>query len=241
MATPENIRYCPVCEQSFSTPFAPSHYGITHRPDASCLNADCQSLERHRLLWLYLKDKLLVSQISVLEIGPTKSLQRAFEKIPNIQYVGLDLTSRRANVRADINSLPFAKNTFDVAICYQVLEHIPDFQKAVRELNRVIRPSGTVFFQVPLDINLENTFEIATKDPSEREKLYGQSDHLRVFGMDFPDYLDKGGFNTVCVDYVSDFSSQDQTRLGLKSTYLIGPKAHPYTTTEKFYKATKKL
>jgi len=241
MTSSEKTRYCPMCEGSFDTEFAPSHYGITHRQDAACLNSECRSLERHRLLWLYLQNNIINSgdNLSVLEIGPTRSLKNAFDKFPNINYVGLDLTSKRADVRADINNLPFAENSFGLVICYHVLEHVPDPLPSVQELNRVTRINRLAIFQVPLNVNLATTSTISSSSFHEREVLFGQGDHLRIFGLDFPDFLSRGGFDPQCIDYTSRFSEGDQTLMGLKSSYLIGPKDTPYTTSENFYIATK--
>ena len=241
MPTPENLRYCPMCSQSFNAEFAPSHYGITHRQDASCLNPDCRSLERHRLLWLFLRENVITSDknLSVLEIGPTMGIKNAFRRFPNIRYIGVDLTSERADVRADINNLPFADNSFDLVICYHVLEHVPDPLPAIRELSRVIRFNGMAFFQVPLDINFATTTCVHSSHSHEREILFGQEDHLRIFGRDFPNFLLEGGFYPQCIDYASRFSEEERVLMGLKLSYLIGPKDSPYITSESFYLATK--
>jgi len=239
--TTESLRHCPACNQSFSEEFAPSHYGVTHRQDASCLNPDCRSLERHRLLWLYLQENILTNDKNMffLEIGPTRSLKNAFKRYPNVRYIGMDLISKRANVRADINDIPFADNTFDIVVCYQILEHIYDPILAIRELKRVVKRDGKAFFQVPLNIDLATTSSPSSSSPREREILFGQEDHLRVFGMDFEELLREGGFFTQCIDYAGRFSSEERKLMGLKLSYLIGPKNSPYTTSEKFYLATK--
>lgn len=241
MPNRENMRYCPMCDQSFDTEFTPSHYGVTHRQDASCLNPDCRSLERHRLLWLYLQDNILTANtgFTVLEIGPTRSLKHAFGKFPNVNYVGVDLFSKRADIKADVYRLPFADDSFDLLICYQVLEHLAEPISAVQELSRVTKHDGKALFQVPLDVNLATTTEVPTSSPQEREILFGQSDHLRIFGTDFPDFLSKGGFNSRCISYVDHFTEEDRIRMGLKSSYPIGPKEATYTTSESFYLATK--
>ena len=103
----------------------------------------------------------------------------------------------------------------------------------------MIRYNKSVFFKVPLNINLTNTTSVSSSDFHERELLFGQGDHLRIFGLDFPDFLSNGGFSPKCIDYTSHFSENERTLMGLKSSYLIGPKDSPYVTSENLYIATK--
>lgn len=241
MPIQEKLRHCPMCNQTFNTEFSSSHYGVTHRQDACCLNPDCKSLERHRLLWLYLQENIVVpnKDLTILEIGPTRSLKNAFKKIPKIHYIGTDLVSKRADVLADINNLPFVDDFFDLIICYHVLEHLSDPIAAINELCRVIKPDGKAFFQVPLDIDREVTVSVPSSRTSEREILFGQKDHLRIFGRDFPSFLLKGGFYPQRIDYVSCFSLEDRILMGLKLGYQTGPKDSLYNTSENLYLATK--
>jgi SAM-dependent methyltransferase len=50
---------------------------------------------------------------------------------------------------ADLTQIPFADDSFDVVVCGEVLEHIPDDVTAVGELHRVLRPGGLLVVSVP--------------------------------------------------------------------------------------------
>ena len=131
------------------------------RPNA--LSPSTLSLERHRLMWLYLREETDFftkdSQQNVLHIAPEQCFYKRFRKQKNLEYITSDLDSPLADVRADICNLPFEDNEFDVIFCNHVLEHIPDDKKAMAELYRVMKPHGWGIFQVPQDINRKETFE----------------------------------------------------------------------------------
>lgn len=167
------------------------------------------SLERHRLFWLYLKNEtnFFTAPLKVLHFAPEQAFLKRFRKLKNLTYTTTDLNSPIADVKADICDLPFSDNSFDVIICNHVLEHIPDDTKAMQELFRVMAPGGMGIFQVPYDRNRAITFEDDTiTDPKERAKIFGQYDHVRVYGMDFFEKLASVGFEVNAVDYTKTLS-----------------------------------
>ena len=162
------------------------------------------SLERHRLIWLFLQRELHIetASLSVLHMAPERCLQRRFQAIHSIRYTSADLVSPWAAVHCDIQALPFDDNSFDLILCNHVLEHIPDDQKALRELCRVLRPGGLAFLLVPMDTQRETTLEDpAINTPQLREKYYYQSDHLRLYGRDYPARLVRAGFRVQILNY----------------------------------------
>ncbi len=168
------------------------------------------SLERHRLFWLYLKNEtnFFTAPLKVLHFAPEQAFLKRFRKLKNLTYTTTDLNSPIADVKADICDLPFSDNSFDVIICNHVLEHIPDDTKAMQELFRVMAPGGMGIFQVPYDRNRTITFEDNTiTDPKERAKIFGQYDHVRVYGMDFFEKLASVGFEVNAVDYTKTLSA----------------------------------
>jgi len=182
------------------------------------------SLERHRLFWLYLKNEttFFSDPLRVLHFAPEQAFVQKFKKQKNLTYTTTDLNSPIADVKADICDLPFKDNSFDFIICNHVLEHIPDDIKAMQELYRVLAPSGTAIVQVPYDAKREITFEDNTiTDQRERTRIFGQYDHLRVYGMDYFKKLSSIGFDVNALDYTSGMTSDDIERYRLCKGELL--------------------
>jgi SAM-dependent methyltransferase len=171
---------------------------------------------RHRALLLYLRSEGLPTQGGhVLHVAPEPALQRWFLSLDAIQYTSLDLESPLAEVHADITALPLREETFDLVLCSHVLEHVPDDRAAMRELRRVVRPGGRVIIQVP-PTALAETFEDASvTSPAERERVFGQYDHVRLCGADYGQRLEETGFAVESIDYVAQLDPATQQRHGL--------------------------
>ena len=170
------------------------------------------SLERHRLCWLYLKKETLffTSKLKVLHFAPEQAFYKRFRKMENLEYITTDLNSPIADVKADICDLPFKDSEFDFIICNHVLEHIPDDTKAMKELYRILAPGGTAILQIPLENDRKITFEDdSITDPKERARIFGQYDHVRIYGMDYFDKLASVGFSVQAVDYTKTFSEEE--------------------------------
>ena len=213
---------CPICGSSFSK-FMPYGYGKANRNNRLCPN--CLSLERHRLLWMYLKNKtdFFKDKISVLHIAPEQSFLKRFKKLENINYTTADLVSPIADVKTDIRDMyVFEDNKFDVIICNHVLEHIDEEQKALSELYRIMKPGAWAILQVPIDYSLETTFEDDTiTNKKEREKIFGQYDHVRQYGTDYPERLKKAGFKVTEDDFVSTFSDAEINKYRFDENEII--------------------
>ena len=173
-------------------------------PRENVLSPSTLSLERHRLLWLYLKKEteFFSKPLKVLHFAPEQAFYKRFKKLGSIEYTTTDLNSPLADVKADICNLPFPDNAFDVILCNHVLEHIPNDTKAMQELYRVMKPGGWGIFQIPQDLKRENTFEDdSITDKKERARIFGQYDHVRIYGRDYFDKLRSIGFTVEEVDY----------------------------------------
>ena len=176
------------------------------------------SLERHRLLWLYLdrKTTFLTDSIRVLHIAPEQVFYKKFKSFSHWDYTTSDLHSPLADVKADICALPFEDNSYDFILCNHVLEHIPNDLKAMEELYRVLKLRGTAILQVPLEEDRENTFEDdAITDQRERTRIFGQYDHVRVYGQDYYSRLEKVGFKATAVDFIKEISATEVKRFAL--------------------------
>ncbi len=183
------------------------------------------SLERHRLFWLYLTNEtsfFSAENLRVLHFAPEQAFLKRFRKLKNIKYTTTDLNSPIADVKADICDLPFDDNSYDFIICNHVLEHIPDDTKAMQEIFRVLAPGGTAILQVPYDRTRVETFEDdSITDRKERAKIFGQYDHVRVYGMDYFDKLSEVGFKVEGVDYTAKLSEEEIERYRLPKGELV--------------------
>jgi len=192
--------------------FLPYGYGS---PRANVLSPSTLSLERHRLLWLYLtrETDFFSKPLKVLHVAPEQAFYKRFKKQKNLTYITTDLYSPLADVKADLCALPFEDDSFDVIFCNHVLEHIPDDAQAMRELYRVMKKGGWGIFQVPQDVNRVHTFEDDTiTDPAERTRIFGQYDHVRVYGLDYFDRLRQVGFEVEEIVYSTHFTAEEIER-----------------------------
>ncbi len=201
--------------------FLPYGYG---KQRENALSPGTLSLERHRQMWLYLQNEtdFFTKNYKVLHIAPEQEFLRRFKKMKNLDYTSADLYSPIVDVKADILDLPFGNESFDIIFCNHVLEHIEDDQKAMTELYRVMRKDGWGIFQVPMKNSLEKTYEdFSIKDAKERQKHFGQYDHVRWYGMDYFDRLKKAGFEVDINFYSKKFSKKEIARFGLMENEIL--------------------
>ncbi|GAA4314752.1 hypothetical protein GCM10023183_35080 [Nibribacter koreensis] len=219
--------FCPLCEGHFQK-FLP--FGVERRPQALC--PKCHTLERHRLLWLYLQEQVQVEtqQLSVLHMAPEPVLQEKLKRLPNLQYRSADLSSPLAMDKVDIQRLPYADASFDLILCSHVLAHVPDEKLALQELSRVLKPKGRLLLQARIFLDLPQTLEEAdVATPQQRLKAHGQADRFRKYGLDFSERVSAQGFAVSPVDYAQTRTSQEQQHLGLGQQEIIfvaTPSAH---------------
>jgi SAM-dependent methyltransferase len=198
-------------------------YGYEN-PRENVLSPSTLSLERHRLLWLFLKKEtnFFTAPLKVLHFAPEQAFYKRFKKLKNLDYTTTDLNSPLADVKADICNLPFEENSFDVIFCNHVLEHIPDDTKAMSELYRVLKPGGWGIFQIPQDLKREKTFEDNTiTDKVERAKIFGQYDHVRIYGKDYFNKLRTIGFTVNEVDFTKQLTPVEINRYRLATGEII--------------------
>lgn len=202
--------YCPLCEAHLST------FLRLHRP-YHLFCPVCRSLQRPRLIWLFLQQRADFGNGAgkkLLHIAPEPALSNRLRRMKGLDYISGDLYDPKAMVKLDICSLQFPDNTFDVILCSHVLEHVEDDQKAIRELSRVLKGSGWAVILVPI------TAQATIEDPSvtspvERERLFGQFDHVRRYGPDFRSRLESNGFRVQVIP-TSDLADEGEAaRLGL--------------------------
>jgi SAM-dependent methyltransferase len=192
---------CPICGTVAAT-FEP--HGAKDEPDRRC--PTCDSVERHRLMWLYFKERtnLFRARVRMLHLAPEPVLQERLRSRRNIDNLSADLVSSAAMVKMDITAIDLPDDQFDVIYASHVLEHIPEDRTAMRELHRVLRPGGWAVLQVP--IWGPRTREEPIADPAERAKAYGLPDHVRMYGHDgvYEQRLREAGFDVTVDPFVRE-------------------------------------
>ncbi|MCO4097950.1 MAG: class I SAM-dependent methyltransferase [Gemmatimonas sp.] len=164
----------------------------------------CGSTDRERLVFAYLRHESGVldaaPELRVLHIAPEEHLARSMMAIGFREYVGGDLFTEGYEYpewvrNINILSIPFPADYFDLVICNHVLEHIPDDRAAMRELLRVLRPGRSAVLQVPISTSTHETHEDSSITSSaKREEVFGQFDHVRLYGKDYAQRLEDCGF-----------------------------------------------
>jgi SAM-dependent methyltransferase len=188
----EPTSYCPICQKrGYFVPF-----GSPSRAKAKCPR--CGSLERHRLLWLFLQKHTGIFQKNgkkMLHIAAESCLENHFRKLCGKGYITADLHDPEAMVKMDITDIRYPNETFDIIMCNHVLEHIPDDIKAISEFYRVLKNGGWAVLLVPM-ANMEKTYEDESiTSEAGRLEAFGQGDHVRLYGRDYADRLKSVGFN----------------------------------------------
>jgi SAM-dependent methyltransferase len=168
-------------------------FGHPPRYDASC--PQCHSLERHRQLslWLNRNSDVIASHTSVLHFAPEEVIRRFVEQKTS-HYKSADIEPGRADLVLNIENLSLADESFDLIICFDVLEHVDD-RKALRELRRVLRPGGLALLHTPFIEAWTSTYENpSVQTDADRRLHFGQEDHVRYFGADVRDRISSAGF-----------------------------------------------
>ena len=206
-------RWCPVCTRT-SRRFRP--YGNPPRPEAQCIH--CGSLERHRFVWLLLNndtDLFDGRAKHVLHFAPERCLEPLLRQRLGAGYQTADLDREDVDLRLDVTDLQLQDESFDVIICSHVLEHVPDDRGAMQELHRILVPEGWALVVVPIKGDV--TFEDPTVvDPDERLRVFGQRDHVRLYGPDIADRLRSVGFGVDTHRPSDGHPGTEISRMGLR-------------------------
>lgn len=201
--------FCPVCLHSFRA-------WINNQDNGAC--PYCKSETRQRLLCTYLDTEYQQTQCpaKVLYFAPTFGQERWFRRQTHrFNCITTDISAPNVDYHSDITNLQFESDSFDIVACCHVLEHIPEDNKAIEEIYRILRRNGTAFIQVPYNRDAEHTDEDPTVvDPSERTKRWGQFDHVRLYGKDIIERLRKSGFQVDVIDLSKRYNTDDNKRLG---------------------------
>ena len=198
-----DVAECPICGQVADGFLAAGIRKV--KPERRCPN--CSSLERHRAVWIYFRERtnLFTDRINMLHVAPEPALTGPLAALPNVEYLSADLVNPRAMVHLDLTDIPYPDGSFDVVYASHVLEHIPDDQLAMREIYRVLRPGGWAVLLVPM-FGPTTREDPTVVDPAERERLFGQDDHVRMYGHDgeYERRLAAAGFEVKAEAFVAE-------------------------------------
>ncbi|MCA9247646.1 MAG: class I SAM-dependent methyltransferase [Planctomycetales bacterium] len=232
-------RQCPICQSRLRN-FLPG--GLNHPVleekqivgggRRRCVHCPvCNATDRERLLYLYLTQRtdLFHKPMRLLHVAPEHNLRQAIRRHANIEYLSADLSGANVMVAMDITDIQYPDNSFDAILCSHVLEHVPDDRQAMREISRVLAPQGWAILQVPISLVLEKTYENPqATTPEQREREFGQLDHVRIYGQDYPDRLRKAGF---AVD-VFDWTAADSGFGGPANRFGLIPEERVFHVTK---------
>jgi SAM-dependent methyltransferase len=171
-------------------------------------------------LWLYFKNRtdIFDRHYTVLHFAPERVFAQSLRKMPLLHYVTADLSSSSADLRTDIMNISCKDDSFDIVLCNHVLEHVKDDQKGMSELCRVLSPGGWAILQSPIDPRRSKTFEDPTiVSPEARERVFGQWNHVRVYGRDYKERLEKAGFAVKVDSYFKELPAEAVRKYGLQN------------------------
>jgi len=215
--------HCPICERG-AIAYLPS--GSPPRPHVLC--PFCGSRERARMTWLFLKErKLLRPGLRILHVAPESCLRERLQAIQNVEYIAGDkhepgYTYPNGTIDLDITKIQFPADRFDLILCSHVLEHVPDDVAAMRELHRVLAPGGTAILMVPVEMrNAVTEEDLSITDPKERLRLYGQFDHVRLYGRDYIERLKRASFAVIEDTMTERMTPEAVFRAGLLRSEVV--------------------
>lgn len=171
---------CPVC--GYIGPFMDIAPSTGLRKHAKCPN--CTALERHRIQFLVVRDVLKdknTADLKMLHFAPEPFFRKIFSRRFG-QYETADLSMKGVDHHVDLQQLPFADETYDFVFASHVLEHVPNDEKAIAEIRRILKPNGIAILPVP--IVAEKTIEYPEPNPKEAY-------HVRAPGMDYFDRYER--------------------------------------------------
>lgn len=189
-------KVCPACQKKINY-YKP--YGTKRlRMNAEC--PYCRAAERDRIEVLYYRSQKRIflrgENTRILHFAPEKCQYRYFTQNnvfrgggENYWLVDIDPANSMCRQVVDITNIEFESNSFDLIICNNVLEHVKEVDKAIKELSRVLSKEGYAIITVPIDEKHFTLESPAINTDMLRIKYYGEANHVRMFGKDFKEIL----------------------------------------------------
>ena len=200
--------FCPCCNRDFVSFSDMKLYEDTERYDPARFKKQrqdvfcpfCYSAPRQRILAYWANDNVsLLKDSKILYFAPEYSMMKWVRR-NNIKLTTADLFDPKTDLKLDITDIDLPDDSFDMVICNHVLEHVSSYGKALSELHRVLKPGGKLIISFPIDPSLDTVLEKDADTAEDRVKLFGQNDHVRVFGKDSEEILASYGFSVSVID-----------------------------------------
>ena len=179
----------------------------------------CECFDRERHLLMYFSELNLWEKIEdsdVLHIAAESNLGRMVESKTKSYIKGDISPSDNSVFKVDLTKTIFQDEQFDVVIANHVLEHILDDISAMREINRILRVGGIAILQTPYSPLIKESLESPSlEDEFLRNFLFGQEDHVRLYGLDLFQRLNDSGLEVELYSHESYLASFDPTKYGV--------------------------
>jgi SAM-dependent methyltransferase len=169
------------------------------------------------------KPEMLRQGMRILHVAPEPPVARLLKSLPSVDYRGGDLEREFGPERIDVTAIDYPDGTFDAVICNHVLEHVPDDRRAMSEIRRVLKPGGWAVLLIPLIRRDATVEDVTVADPAERERLFGQHDHVRKYGWDFVARLRSAGLTPEVFEPKGHWSAADIERYRLNAPGGVDP------------------
>ena len=209
--------YCSVCHSNIRR-----YQSFGHIPKSWC--PVCASMKWQRLGWMFLEKRTNLFDgmpKKMLHIAPEVSFEPRLKRVANLDYLTGDLFDPNVMVKMDVTDIPFNDNSFDIIFCSHVMEHIPNDRTALKEFFRVLNFGGWAVFMVPIRMHKLTDEDLKVTNPKEREKRFGQQDHVRFYGRDFKDRLQEAGFDVTPIEATDLVEADKLEYMGLKEKEIL--------------------
>ncbi|RTR36438.1 glycosyltransferase [Robertmurraya yapensis] len=223
--------YCNLCHERFNE-FLPlpdiyviEKFEFENNNVKTALCPNCYSMDRERAFKLFIEEETDIKEqkTKVLHIAPEKNIRNWLISLKNIDYTCGDLFPSDRNMeKIDITNIQYNDNSFEFIICSHVLEHVPDDSKAMKELCRILKQGGKGILQVPIALNLDETYEDdRIISPEDRLLNFGQEDHVRVYAKDYIQKLENAGFIVCQYNFAEKNGVAEAEKYGLTLSDIV--------------------
>lgn len=189
-----SVSHCNLCEAVLDSSTPTAIHGPASALQLSALSDDrrcpsCGSTAHERLLVLYLERTEVLrgrQGLRILHFNPEPALTAWLAQLePELHVLASQTMNDRRYAAIDIEDIAFGDESFDLVIANRTLEGVTSLERALQEVNRVLKVDGIALLQTSQSHLLEQTWEDGALNTEElRAQCYGHPHHRRLFGKD---------------------------------------------------------